>query len=47
MKKWKDTDDVINMIHGLSSELKNIDREMCKKPNFDKWNKKEEKLRKI
>ena len=48
MKKWKDANEVIKMIHELPNEkLRNIDKEMSKKPNFDKWNKKEEKPRKI
>lgn len=37
MKKWKDADDVIKMIHELPSELKDVDREMSKKPNFDHY----------
>lgn len=41
MKKWKDADDVIKMIHELPSELKNSEKEMRKKPNFDKNEKKE------
>lgn len=48
MKKWKDANEVIKMIHELPNEnLRNIDKEMSKKPNFDKWNKKEEKPQKI
>lgn len=44
MKKWKDANDVIKMIHELPNEnLRNIDKEMSKKPNFDKCKKKEEK----
>lgn len=35
MKKWKDANDVIKMIHELPVELRNIDKEMCKKPNFE------------
>lgn len=35
MKVWKDANEVIKMIHELPSELKNIDREMSKKPNYD------------
>lgn len=41
MKKWKDADDIIKMIHELPSELRNIEKEMWKNPKFDKWNKKE------
>nr|WP_279287890.1 hypothetical protein [[Eubacterium] tenue] len=41
MKKRKDADEVIKMIHELPSELRNIEKEMSKKPNFDKWKKKE------
>lgn len=42
MQKWKDADEVIKMIHELPNEkLRNIDKEMSKKPNFDKWDKKE------
>ncbi|MDU6113806.1 MAG: hypothetical protein E6649_05285 [Paeniclostridium sordellii] len=40
MKKWKDADEVIKMIHELPNELKNIDKAMSKKPNFDKLDKK-------
>ncbi len=48
MKKWKDANEVIKMIHELPNEkLRNIDKEMSKKPNFDKWEKKEEKSREI
>lgn len=36
MKKWKDADEVIKMIHELPNEkLRNIDKEMVKKPNFE------------
>lgn len=46
MKKWKDANDVIKMIHELPNEnLRNTDREMSKKPNFDKFEKKEGKPR--
>lgn len=46
MKKWKDADEVIKMIHELPNEkLRNIDKEMVKKPNFDKYKKKEGKPR--
>ncbi|XTR36654.1 hypothetical protein ACQQ2T_08795 [Paraclostridium tenue] len=45
MKVWKDADEVIKMIHELPSELRNVDREMSKKPNFDKYKKKEGKPR--
>ncbi|MGL5651237.1 MAG: hypothetical protein ACRDDE_05760 [Paraclostridium sp.] len=42
MKKWKDANDVIKMIHDLDShKLRQLDREMSKKPNFDKYKKKE------
>ncbi|WP_155486227.1 hypothetical protein [Paraclostridium sordellii] len=40
MKKWTDADEVIKMIHKLPSDLKDVDREMSKKPNFDKFDKK-------
>ncbi|GAA0100800.1 hypothetical protein UT300012_15150 [Paraclostridium bifermentans] len=41
MKKWKDANDVIKMIHDLDShKLRQLDREMSKKPNFDKGKKK-------
>ncbi|GAA0861735.1 hypothetical protein [Paraclostridium tenue] len=40
MKKWKDADEAIKMIHELDSELRNIEKEMSKKPNFDKFDKK-------
>lgn len=37
MKVWKDADEVIKMVHELDSEkLRQLDREMQKKPNFDK-----------
>lgn len=43
MKKWKDANEVIKMVHELDShKLRQLDREMSKKPNFDKWDKKEE-----
>ena len=45
MKKWKDANEVIKMIHELPSELRNTEKEMSKKPNFDKCNKKEGKPR--
>lgn len=36
MKKWKDADEVIKMIHELPNEkLRNIDKEMIKKPKFE------------
>lgn len=36
MKKWKDANEVIKMIHELPNEkLRNIDKEMSKKPNFE------------
>lgn len=36
MKKWKGADEVIKMIHELPNEkLRNIDKEMSKKPNFE------------
>jgi hypothetical protein len=48
MKKWKDANEVIKMVHELDShKLRQLDREMSKKPNFDKWDKKEEKPREI
>nr|DAP48662.1 MAG TPA: hypothetical protein [Caudoviricetes sp.] len=40
MKVRKDADEVIKMIYELPSELRNVDRKMIKKLNFDKWNKK-------
>lgn len=44
MKKWKDADEVIKMIHELPNEnLRNIDKEMVKNPNFDKYKKKRRK----
>lgn len=45
MKKWKDANEVIKMVHDLDSyKLRHLDREMSKKPNFDKYeeNKEEE-----
>lgn len=46
MKRWVDANDVIKMVHELDCEkLRQIDREMCKKPNFDKNKKKEGKTR--
>lgn len=40
MKKWKDANEVIKMVHDLDShKLRQLDREMSKKPNFDKSNK--------
>lgn len=48
MKLWKDADEVIKMIYDLDShKLRQLDRGMTKKPNFDKRDKKEEKYRKI
>jgi hypothetical protein len=42
MKVWKDVDEVIKMIHDLEDEkLRELDREMKKKPKFDKYKKKE------
>ncbi|MGL5641227.1 MAG: hypothetical protein ACRDDM_03105 [Paraclostridium sp.] len=42
MKKWKDANEVIKMVHELDShKLRQLDREMSKKPNFDKYKKKE------
>ncbi|MDU2686696.1 MAG: hypothetical protein E7C44_04435 [Paeniclostridium sordellii] len=42
MKKWKDANEVIKMIHDLDNhKLRQLDREMSKKPNFDKFKKKE------
>ena len=41
MKKWKDANEVIKMVHELDShKLRQLDREMSKKPNFDKRKKK-------
>lgn len=46
MKKWKDANEVIKMIHDLDShKLRQLDREMSKKPNFDKYKEKEGKPR--
>lgn len=46
MKKWKDANEVIKMIHDLDShKLRQLDREMIKKPRFDKYKKKEGKPR--
>ncbi len=37
MKVWKDANEVIKMIHDLDNhKLRQLDREMSKKPNFDK-----------
>ncbi len=37
MKKWRNVDDVVKMIHDLEDEkLRKVDVEMRKKPNFDK-----------
>ena len=37
MKVWKDVDEVIKMIHDLEDEkLRELDREMKKKPKFDR-----------
>lgn len=37
MKVWKDIDEVVKMIHELpNNKLRNLDREMTKKPKFDK-----------
>lgn len=45
MKKWKDANEVIKMVHDLDNhKLRQLDREMSKKPNFDKRNKKEGNL---
>ena len=44
MKKWKDANEVIKMVHDLDShKLRRIDREMSKKPNFDEFDKKRRK----
>ncbi|MBS6509756.1 MAG: hypothetical protein KH369_16255 [Paraclostridium bifermentans] len=44
MKKWKDANEVIKMVHELDShKLRQLDREMTKKPNFDKFEKEKEK----
>lgn len=41
MKVWKDANEVIKMINDLDNhKLRQLDREMSKKPNFDKWNNK-------
>lgn len=38
MKKWKDVDEVIKMIHDLeNANLRKLDIEMRKKPNFDHY----------
>lgn len=42
MKKWKGADEVIKMVHDLNNhKLRQLDGEMSKKPNFDKYKKKE------
>lgn len=47
MKVWKDADEVIKMVHELDSEkLRQLDREMQKKPNFDKTLRKDNKKNK-
>lgn len=44
MKKWKDADEVIKMVNDLvSHKLRQLDREMSKKPNFYKFKKKRRK----
>lgn len=44
MKKWKDSDEVIKMIHDLGShKLRQKDKEMSNKSKFDKYKKKEGK----
>ncbi len=44
MKKWKDANEVIKMVHDLDNhKLRQLDREMSKKPNFDKFDKKRRK----
>ena len=36
MEKWKDANEVLKMVHELPNrQLRNIDIEMQKKPNFD------------
>lgn len=36
-KVWKDVNEVVRMVHDLEDErLRSLDREMTKKPNFDK-----------
>ena len=36
-KVWKDANEVIKMVHELpSNKLREIDKEMSKKPNFNK-----------
>lgn len=44
VKVWKDVDDVVKMIHDLEDKnLRELNREMRKKPKFDKCKNKEEK----
>lgn len=41
MKKWKDADEVIKMVHELPNrQLRDLNIEMQKKPNFDHHEKK-------
>ncbi|MGL5714197.1 MAG: hypothetical protein ACRCX2_14350 [Paraclostridium sp.] len=38
MKKWRDIDEVVKMIHDLPNEkLRRTEKEMQKKPKFDKF----------
>ena len=40
VKVWKDVDEVIKMIHDLEDErLRQLDKEMTKKPNFENYDK--------
>jgi hypothetical protein len=36
LKVWKDANEAIKMIHEVPEKLKDYDREMQKKPKFDK-----------
>lgn len=45
VKVWKDANEAIKMIHEVPEKLKDYDREMQKKPKFDKCKKKEGKHR--
>lgn len=35
-KKWVEIDEVVKMVHDLPNELKEYDKIMKQKPNFDK-----------
>lgn len=40
MKVWKDANEAIKMIHEVPEELQKTEREMQKKPRFDKYDNK-------